>query len=227
MSHAVKLPKWPRLLVRGRNVTRQQAEEIILRTTWIGTGATCNDSKWNRHLRRIFGVTARFMDDDFYSQWERAAKEIGWLDLSYIHNDHLASYSADGPAGWVNWGGQVYCPGMPLLGKWPTVGDVTDDWRKIAHAFPYLNLTAQLVGEEWDDPFTKVESFLPLVRWTVGNGAVELHDDPGEPLFEPSGMTHAEELDLKYENGPPPEHLVPRRQLRGAVQRVRRKVATG
>jgi hypothetical protein len=225
--HNAELPKWPRLMVRGRNVRPEQADVIILRTTHFGGGITCNERKWNSTVRRIFGVTAEPYTARWMNQWERAAASIGALDLGYIHNDQIASCSTDGPDGWVSWGGQVLSRNMHLLSKWPSVGEVTDDWRNIAHAFPFLELTAQLVAEEWDDTFERVESYRPLVSWTVSNGAAELHNTPGDPLFQPPEETHTEQLERLFRKGFPSEQGVSERRLRATVRRCRRRTARG
>lgn len=227
MSYDVELPKWPLLMVRGRNIRPEQADLVIIRTSWIGGGVHCNERKWTKKVCRAFGVTADPYSSESWGQWERVAEELGVLDVQYIHNDRIATYSASGPRGWVSWGGQVFCRGMTLLSKWPTVEDVTDDWRKIAHAFPFLDLTAQLVAEELDESFERVESYRPLVAWRVANGAAEVSSDPGEPLFSPTGDTRTEELDRLYAKGFPPEWGVREKRLRAAVRRCRRRTARG
>ncbi|MBD3004681.1 hypothetical protein [Streptomyces sp. 5-10] len=221
-----KLPKWPRLMVRGRNIRPEQADQVILRTTWFG-GLTCNDEKWNKTVRRIFGITAQEHGAGWFDQWSQVAVDLDALDLQYVYNDQISSSSADGPKGWVSWGGQVFGDGVTLLGKWPTVAEVTDDWRKIAHAFPYLELTAQLVAEEWDEGFEHLESYRPLVSWTVGRGGVELNSTPGDPMFEPPGGTREEQLDRKYAKGLPSERGVSEKRLRAAVERCRRRAKQG
>ncbi|MFE0472711.1 hypothetical protein ACFW2V_13950 [Streptomyces sp. NPDC058947] len=227
MPHEVELPKWPRLMVRGRNVRPEQADLVILRTTSFPGGLTCSERKVNSLLRRTFGITTEPYSAEWLKQWERAAVDVGALDLQYIYNDQLASYSASGAHGWMSWGGQVFTSGMSLLSKHPTVGEVTDDWRNIAHAFPFLHLTAQLVAEEWNDAFDRVERYRPLVAWTVANGAVELHGDPGDPLFGPPGETEVELLDRRYAKGLPKEQNVSQRRLRAAVERCRRRAEMG
>lgn len=225
MPYDVELPKWPRLLVRGKNIRPEQADMVILRTSNFHGGMTCNERKVNSMLRRVFGVTTRPYDSGWYDEWERVSASLDALDAHYVYNDQIASYSADGPHGWVSWGGQVYSRGMVLCGKWPTVGEVTDDWRRIAHAFPFLELTAQLVAEDWDDAFERLEQYRPLVAWTVSNGSVELKDDPGESLFSPPQETRDKQLDRLYEKGLPKEQGVSEKRLRAAVERCRRRAA--
>lgn len=227
MSYEVELPKWPRLMVRGRNIRPEQADLVILRTSSFHGGMTCNERKVNSMLRRAFGVTSEPHGSGWYDEWDAVAESLGALDLHYVHNDQIASLSSDGPHGWVSWGGQVHCPGMPLLGKWPKVGELTDDWRRIAHAFPFLDLRAQLVAEEWDDAYERLDRYRPLVAWTVANGLAELEDDPGEPMFPPPQETRDEQLDRIYAKGLPKEQGVSEKRLRAAVERCRRRTTQG
>lgn len=220
----VKLPKRPLLLVRGRSITPEQADVVILRTAGIASGVHCNEERWNKRIRRIFGITANPYTPEGWEQWERAAAELGALDLRYIHNDLIATCNVDGPTGWVNWGGQVFCRGMTLADKWPTIEDVTCDWREIARAFPFLDLRAQLVEKVWDEDFERIKLYRPLIAWRIANGAVELKDDPGEPLFSPPKGTLSEHLE-RHTKGFPPEWGVRERRLRAAVQRCRRRTA--
>src|SRR5690606_1615893 len=216
----------PILMVRGKNIRPEQADLVILRTTSFTGGVSGGGRKVNSMMRRAFGVQSSLYDDNWYSEWDRAAAEVGALDVHYVHSDRIVSFSAGGPEGWVRWGGQVFCRNMHLLSKWPSVGEVTDDWRQIAHAFPFLELRAQPVADEWDRKYERVESYRPLAAWDVGGGAAELKADPGEPLFRPSGLTRAEEIARTYANGFPPEQGVSERRLRAAVRRCRRKAGT-
>jgi hypothetical protein len=178
-------------------------------------------------VRRAFGVTSKLGDDGWYDEWDGVAESLGALDPDYVYNDQIASFSVDGPHGWVSWGGQVHCPGMALLGKWPKIGEVNDDWRRIAHAFPFLELTAQLVAEDWDDAYDRFEGYRPLAAWTIANGLAELKDDPGEPLFAPPDGTRDEQLARAYERGLPKEQGVSEKRLRVAVERCRKKALQG
>lgn len=227
MPYDVKLPKWPRLMVRGKNIRPEQADLVILRTTSFAGGLTTGNRKAQGVLRRTFGTTATSSSDEFWDQWDKAATELGALDLQYVWNDHLASHHIDGAHGWVSWGGQVFSRGMGLMSKWPTVGEATGEWRQIAHAFPFLELKAQLVEEQWDENYERVIAHRPLVTWSVGGGAVELHQDPGTPMFPPLEETATEQFDRRFVNGRPRETSVHKRRLRTAVERCRRRTAQG
>src|SRR5690606_1101112 len=99
----VELPKWPRLMVRGKNIRPEQADLVILRTTSFTGGVSGGGRKVNSMVRRAFGVQSSLYDDSWYSEWDRAAAEVGALDVHYVHSDRIVSFSAGGPEGWVSW----------------------------------------------------------------------------------------------------------------------------
>lgn len=177
----VELTKWPTLLVKGRTISPEQAELVIIRTSWLA-GLHKENNRWSREVRRAFQI----QDMDNYRQWEKVAARLGVLDLEYLHNDQLLSCYVGGPRGWCNWAGHIGSAGMSLTGKWPEVGEVHEEWTNLAHAFPFLHLSAQLVHREWDystqEPLLKQTT--PLVTWDVGNGAAEMRTDPGPLLRE-------------------------------------------
>ncbi len=178
--------KWPRLLVVGEPVTEAQADEILIRTdSWYLGG---NDREWERTLhevaaefgwppepdRRTSAAYARIAQYRAAHEWQRA---LGILELGYLHNARIASSWVGGPHGWCDWSGRIGCSTFNV-GKWPSSDEITDDWQAIAEAFPYLDLTAQLVDDEGEGTLAG--------QWRVKNGAVEHDPEPAEFIAAPS-----------------------------------------
>lgn len=224
----IELPKWPLLLVTGKRITPEQTDKVIVRTTWL-RGMHCNEDWWNKRVIACFGVkaltppplrrrdyTLRWTRDAVpYEEWERVGRELGVLDVQYLNNARIASINLDGPYGWVDWDGTVGTDGMAVTNKWPEVGEVHDEWAAIARAFPFLDLTAQLVEMSWDHDRDDYGPPVPLVTWTVMEGAVQMHDEPG-PLLRELGEEKPVRVGMGSEAG------TTEKRLRQAVQRCRR-----
>lgn len=231
------LPKWPRLLVKGPRINPELAGEVIVRTMWL-PGLSSHDTRASRLVRDAFGFSelyrkalreelksgkadwqARLSAE--WNTWERVSEEIGSLGTQYVWNDCILSACITGANGWVDWSGNVGTAGVGLLSKWPSVEEITDDWRRIAHAFPGLALEAQIVDVQWpDEDGQSYKSATPLVRWTVGRGGVEVHREPGEllrPIY-PEPVWDGRILR---------ETRVPVKELRSAVLRCQKKVREG
>jgi hypothetical protein len=155
------LTKWPRLLVVGDPVTKEQAAEIILRTTsYLGT----NDREWAKKVSKILGVK---LDRIGYPELEPFCAKYNVLDMEYLGNHQIASSWIGGPHGWVNWEGEVGCDTFNL-GKWPSFDAVLGEWQVIASAWPFLSLRAQLVPDEG-------EALEAAVEFVVKGGEVTHH----------------------------------------------------
>jgi hypothetical protein len=180
--------KWPRLVVCGESVTPAQAEQIIVRTN--GPYLHCNDRQWERDARRIMGLFSAIDEMDtsrrdetgylrhLFEKEHESFDAIGMLRLQYLTNQRIASaYIGGGTHGWCNWDGTIQSADYNI-GKWPTVGEVTDDWKQIARAFPFLNLKSQVVSMIYGGD---VEMPLEMGRvwgtWTVQDGEVEFDED--------------------------------------------------
>lgn len=172
----IALPKWPGLLVKGESVTKEQAEDILLRTDmhfpdfqWAG-----NDHNHREDLQKIVGESFEKRDgEDYKDSYERlqAFKEkVGKIDLSYLENDRIVSSWIGGPKGWCDWDGTIKCNNFNV-GKWPSVGAVLNDWIKIAEAFPYLSLRSQLLSGVTGDEEAK-----PVVEFVVREGFVQIKE---------------------------------------------------
>jgi hypothetical protein len=231
------LPKWPWLLVRGPRVSPEMAGEILVRTMWL-PGLSGNDSQSLRLVKDAFDYSEPYRGalrkglkagksewsagiSAEYRTWERVEDEVGSLGTQYIWNDQILSASVSYNTGWVDWSGRVGTSGMSLLSKWPTLREITDDWKKIAAAFPGLRLDAQLVRIQWDEnsPFSVIEKATPLARWLVERGSAELQEEPGALIREPK--------ESPWDGRIPQDLRVPVRVLRSAVLRCKKKVKEG
>lgn len=186
----IGLPKWPALAVVGKPITRDQAMEILIRTDdlWFSS----NDHQFDRLLSQyVFDVEIAEAGFDTKSRaikeklgltegpdtWSKVYEyenqkraELGHISLNYMQNSRIVSSWIGGPHGWCDWDGNIGSRNYNI-GKWPTVQEVYLDWKKIAAAFPFLDLKCQLMGHEAgpDDGEDK-----PLVEFTVKNGKVKM-----------------------------------------------------
>lgn len=222
----IELPKWPLLLVKGKKITKEQADLVILRTTWL-EGLRCNDERWNRYVKQALRL---YKEKGVLwvprEKWDELRERLGVLSLDYLTNDRISSIYADGPHGWCDWDGTIGTDGMTLLCKWPEIGEVHDEWTSIAHAFPFLELEAQLVRQEWDESYEECIEVVPLVRWTVARGAVEMHADPGE-LIRPLAEEEDTEKVIARMMRPGSEAGVHYKRLTQAVRRCESRARKG
>lgn len=193
--------KWPRLLVTGQPVAYHQASEILIRTHTWSWGVLGNDHVWKAFVRLeahdVLGMPLQPPSSatqqqrlDYGRDYREWAERAGILDLHYLDNSRISSSWIGGPHGWCDWFGRIGC-NLYNIGKWPTCEDVTEDWETIAAAFPYLNLTAQVVdnfdGDD-DDPPPAVAG-----TWRVQGGTVTFTDGgPDTPILETEAETRVE-----------------------------------
>lgn len=195
----VDLTKWPRLVVVGDPVTREQAMEILVRTDRLEFSS--NDAEFSQRCASyLYGLDttgsrnrghwslrdAFEKEDGWHTDWGRYQEyrdkmkaEVQPLELRYLENERIVSCWVGGTHGWCDWDGTIGCSNNNI-GKWPTVNDVYEDWETIASAFPYLSLRCQLITDEG-------EGYV-AVEYHVEGGTVTVHA-PG-PLLQP-----VEELD--------------------------------
>lgn len=183
LAEVPDLSKWPRLLVIGQPVTEQQANEIIIRTTTWRYLFT-NDKEWATAIHRAAGITMR--DNNCWPDMEAAnafVADMCVLPLEYLANHRIVSPHIIGPHGWCDWDGTIACWDYNI-GKWPTIETVWEEWVTIADAFPYLNLTAQLVPREGAAP-------QPVVEFRVFGGRVSVRPSPPRQIHEAGDVSEA------------------------------------
>jgi hypothetical protein len=173
-----ELPKWPALLVSGKRVTREQAAVIIVRTDslWF----SCNDRDLEAKLRATIGFRSEKANGEDWravTDHDNAVKATyGNLGLRYLNNSRIVSSYVFGPHGWCDWSGNIFCNSYNI-GKWPRVKEVLEDWKKIAEAFPFLDLRSQLMSAESCE-----DNGVPVVEFVVKDGKVELVEPQGQLL---------------------------------------------
>jgi hypothetical protein len=179
----IALPKWPRLLVVGDKVTREQAMEILIRTDDLEFSG--NDNLFMRQLSKVvYGIdtdTSWHIADAMQKQlgltWEESRNKINKTrseyrileNLYYLQNRQIVSAWVGGPHGWCDWEGNIYTA-QYNIGKWPDVATVYNEWCDIASTFPFLKLTAQLLSREIGDS----DPGVPVVQFNVANGVVTM-----------------------------------------------------
>jgi hypothetical protein len=209
--------KWPRLLVAGEPVTREQASDILIRTdNWH---FCTNDQPWEDAVNTLgeeYGMPVHSIraskPGDYLERWreiEARRERMGVLQLHYLRNSRIASSWIGGPHGWCDWDGRIGCSNYNI-GKWPTEEAVTEDWQTIADAFPYLNLHAQLVADEGEGEL--------LATWAVKDGKAALVE-PAGLITDVTDDTAAMVFGLAY--GMRTERGVSLERLREALEQVR------
>lgn len=207
-----EFPKWPAMVVVGKPVTKEQAMEIIIRTTdfYFST----NDKTFEEELNEVlFGKKFRCIDQEYF-QYNNMLKDLyselsAVPDLYYLKNDRIVSCWIGGTKGWCNWNGNIFSNNYNI-GKWPEADKVFKEWIKIAEAFPFLDLTCQIfAGETSED-----EGRNALVEYVVKDGKCEMIYPPTKTTVYPQ-MTN---FSLHNERGCTIE------QFREAINYVKQKV---
>ncbi|MFG1709157.1 hypothetical protein ACFLIM_38795 [Nonomuraea sp. M3C6] len=208
------LTKWPRLLVAGEPVTREQANEILIRTDdWY---MTSNDQAWKAAVTSLaaeYGMPVEPSSREIEAlkaSWAAKTawrKRMGVLQLEYLDNARIASPWIGGPKGWCDWDGRIGCSTYNV-GKWPTVEQLTAEWETIAAAFPFLKLHAQAVTDEGEGEVA--------ATWAVMGGRAALV----EPVDEVARIEQLDSAEIIARLGPGGERGVPLDRLREALEQV-------
>ncbi len=199
------LTKWPRLIVAGDPVTREQANDILIRTNdrYLFT----NDSAWEQAVTDMYGIATGKYGPDYQSA-KTVFDRLGVLNLHYLTNARIMSSWIGGPHGWCDWDGRIGC-NTHNIGKWPTVEEVQEDLDQIAAAWPFLRMQAQLVTDEGEGHLAAM--------WVVQSGTATFVE-PGEPM-PTADLTETQILD-RLLTGRLSERGVPLDRLREAVAQV-------
>lgn len=174
----IDLPKWPAIRVIGKSVTTDQAKDIIfkcddfLTDCWGYSGGNNQDfKKWYRELAGLDLVKEidEEAEDKFF-------ESLGVLSpkLEYLGIDLASSCYVGGPTGWCNVDGTIALESKNV-GKWPSVAEVFAEWKMIAEAFPFLDLTCTLYSGEYCE-----ENIKPIVTYVVKDGAVTIEEPAAE-----------------------------------------------
>ena len=164
----IGLPKWPALVVSGNNVTKDQAKEIIIRTTNFSFSS--NDRDFEKKLYDILGIEK---EQEFgYPDIEDIRRVNGEIqkvpDLEYLGNHQVVSSWIGGPHGWCSWDGVIFTNNYNI-GKWPSCTKVYEELSSIAQAFPFLDMSCQLFSGETCD-----ENIKCVIQFDVFDGLVNV-----------------------------------------------------
>lgn len=201
----IDLTKWPRLIVAGDPVTREQANDILIRTNdrYLFT----NDSAWEQAVAGVYGIAMGKYGLDWQSA-KTVFDQLRVLDLHYLNNSRVMSAWIGGPHGWCDWDGRIGC-NTHNIGKWPTVEEVQEDLDAIAGAWSFLRMQVQLVTDEGEGELA--------ATWVVQDGAATFVE-PGKRL-PTADLTEGQVLD-RLLTGRLSERGVSLERLREAVAQV-------
>jgi hypothetical protein len=148
--------KWAGLLVVGESVSKEQAAEIIVRTTrWpLSSNNTQTDEIFNNLISN-------------HKEFKKYLKNIKPLNLDLLINERITTSYISGPKGWINWDGTIFTNSYNV-GKYPSIQQITNEWENIAKEFPFLNLKSQVINQEIHDE----EKAIPTAQWNIKDGKV-------------------------------------------------------
>jgi hypothetical protein len=166
----IDLTKWPRLLVAGEPVTREQANDILIRTA--PRHFFTNDQRWLRQVAEEYRIPLDRYGGPRWPDMAEVFDSLGVLHLTYLTNDQIMSPWVGGPHGWCDWEGRIGCS-THNIGKWPAFEDVQGDLDDIAGAWPFLRMDVQLVTDEGEGELAAM--------WRLIDGEA-VFVEPGERL---------------------------------------------
>lgn len=198
------LPKWPGMLVKGKKITVEQAYEVILRTTDFNWSS--NDFNFEEHLNEyLYGYTG-IKGWDSYRVIEQEKDKIAFINqidnIYYLKNSRILSSWVGGAKGWCNWDGEIYC-GNYNIGKWPSVSEVFNEWALIASAFPFLELTCQILNNEilCDEKYRSEPEIKAVVQFNIINGAVHICEPDTDMLHLQQEIDYTNRFSATGERG--------------------------
>jgi hypothetical protein len=177
LEHTHALPKWAGFMVWGESVTKEQAEEIILRTTRLDLSS--NSPQTEKMLYDVMGISYTTQEKGRrpWADYESVRATQDRIDslvdrLEYLSNSNILSAYVGGPGGWVDWEGNVGCKDRNI-GKRACCHDAYREWSLIAEAFPYLDLTCHLYNGEHSEWRAK-----PVIEYRIKDGKVTVRNAP-------------------------------------------------
>lgn len=213
----IDLPKWPGCDVDGKDVTPEQAQEILVRTCY--PYFLTNDREFGNQAAKIFyeAIPHPEWGEDWWVTdyidrtakdkeerlnllrlaWGRQSKyhrEIKLLNIEYLYNHRVCSSYIGGPYGWCNWDGKIHQRNINI-GKWPSATEVFKEWATIAKAFPFLELTCRLLDHEAGyHENSDLEEPKIAVVFEVKDGEVKART-PVEMDHDPQFVTQCDNVD--------------------------------
>jgi hypothetical protein len=186
-AFAFSLPKWPQMLVNGKDVTIEQTKEIIFSTdsNLINLyGMFSNDHKFADSFNDMVGYDniGKIRSNKNYPNKYSITHEIeikvqtsaGFLSTNYVTNNWVSSSYVYGSPGWCHPNGKIHY--VDNVGKWPNVEEIYSDWEMIAKRWVFLDLWVTIMDSEMDTDDSK-----PLVSFHVKDGLITLYEGTVEP----------------------------------------------
>lgn len=172
------LPKWACMLVKGEKITPEQAAEVLIRTN--STYLSTNNRSMEKQVYEILGARcetrthtrndgSKYTTETYHT--DEMEQRFQMLDLTWIHNSRILSAWIGGPNGWCDWEGNIAMADKNL-GKYPSGESIYNDWVKVAEAFPFLDLRAQILPCESTEALEAGPGLMPTMEFRVKNGEV-------------------------------------------------------
>lgn len=191
------LPKWPQHLVCGRDISVDQAKEVILCTdSFFLQGYGGNNRAWEAWAKETLGINGfptEKLREEYWKVYHEVKKVLGeekckevpnypWSLGQECEEKYVLGAKAVYGLGYVynSWVSSSYIGGphgfanpsgkiysSDNIGKWPSCQEVVRDWVRIAHRFPFLELVAILFDKEYSE-----EGRSPVYALQVKDGEV-------------------------------------------------------
>lgn len=192
MGYQDGLGKFPRMLAMGEPLTREQTNEVMMRTNdW--RHVSCNDEEWEGQVASILGWFDRFDQlaeagecEDSWQGWvhekyritREYGERIGSLELSYVDNTTVMHVNVDGPERWLEWDGTINAD-WTIGVKYPEIEEITDEWVRVAQAFPFLRMHVQALSCGWGAEGAAPKDTI-VAEWFIRDGQVRVVRLPWE-----------------------------------------------
>lgn len=197
MGYDDGLGKHPRLLATGEPLTREQANEVMMRTIdW--SFVACNDAEWQHMVASILGWYDRHdevCDDDEcvqYWAWVREhraitevyGQSIGALGLESLANESIMSSGhRDRHDGWLRWDGTVR--GSWIADRYTEIDDLAAEVAALAEAFPFLSMHVQALSCGFSSSGIAAPKGTVVVEWFIRDGRVKQVRIPWQEGYQP------------------------------------------
>lgn len=209
--------KWAGCLMAGRQLTKEQTFDILLKCDPMLQANISNLGFGNNHSFiqnvRNFTLLSQLSDDLVHEYNQQYLMELGLQNISYspFQIDLLSSSWIGGANSWLLKDGTIFYHAN--IGSWSSTDDVIEYWTTMATAFPFLDLNMTIFNCELSTPIIVIQNHLECDE-TIPVSALDLDNEiKEEALFNLSikdGKVTISEPDLSVHNGkiPTREHLI-------------------
>jgi hypothetical protein len=181
----IKLPSWVGLLVIGKTLNKKQTYQVITQTD----NFQFEDTPYYKTIyNREYHKTQIFSYENYLEQKKYLKDKFNKLDLNFLNNERFISSFIYGEHGWLNWNGQIKT-NYYNIGKNPQSKEIYNEWLLIAQAFPFLNLTCQILDDEISVKYAK-----PILQFEINNGNIDII----KPTKKIISIASNKEIDLLF-----------------------------